>query len=124
MVPHNETMVLNVSSSLLPSLIQCTDNGLTYSVGEKIVRDCEEKCTCKEGGFIGDCRPLCISPYVRAGRGIHDPLCEEKLVIEEPCCALLVCAADSGMWVSHFRIFTILSRSISARFSLQSIGSM
>ncbi|XP_035734358.1 putative epidermal cell surface receptor isoform X4 [Vespa mandarinia] len=94
-VPHNET-VLNVSSSLLPSLIQCTDNGRTYSVGEKIVRDCEEKCTCKEGGFIGDCRPLCISPYVRAGRGIHDPLCEEKLVIEEPCCALLVCAADSA----------------------------
>ncbi|XP_046814595.1 putative epidermal cell surface receptor isoform X6 [Vespa crabro] len=94
-VPHNET-VLNVSSSLLPSLIQCTDNGRTYSVGEKIVRDCEEKCTCKEGGFIGDCRSLCISPYVRAGRGIHDPLCEEKLVIEEPCCALLVCAADSA----------------------------
>nr|XP_050853650.1 putative epidermal cell surface receptor isoform X2 [Vespula vulgaris] len=94
-VPHNET-VLNVSSSLLPSLIQCTDNGRTYSVGEKIVRDCEEKCTCKEGGFIGDCRPLCISPYVRAGRGIHDPLCEEKLVVEEPCCALLVCAADSA----------------------------
>ncbi|XP_015171957.1 PREDICTED: putative epidermal cell surface receptor isoform X3 [Polistes dominula] len=94
-VPHNETM-LNVSSSFLPNSIQCIDDGQTYSMGDKIIRDCEEKCTCKEGGFIGDCKPLCISPYVRAGRGIHDPLCEEKLITEEPCCAILICAADSA----------------------------
>ncbi|KAK2581716.1 hypothetical protein KPH14_002201 [Odynerus spinipes] len=95
-VPHNETTTMNISSPLLPNSIRCTDNGRSYAVGEKIVRDCEEKCKCEESGFIGDCRPLCASPYVRAGRGIHDPLCEEKLIAEEPCCALLVCAADSA----------------------------
>ncbi|KAI4477074.1 hypothetical protein M0804_013075 [Polistes exclamans] len=94
-LPHNETL-MNVSSSFLPNSIQCIDDGRTYSMGEKIVKDCEEKCICKEGGFIGDCKPLCVSPYVRAGRGIHDPLCEEKLITEEPCCAILICAADSA----------------------------
>ncbi|KZC06455.1 PREDICTED: putative epidermal cell surface receptor [Dufourea novaeangliae] len=91
---HNET-TMNISSTLLPAML-CVDGNRTYSLGEKIVRGCEEKCVCGEGGVAMDCKPLCSSPYVRANRGIEDPLCQEKLVNEEPCCAILVCAADSA----------------------------
>ncbi|XP_031845670.1 stranded at second isoform X2 [Nomia melanderi] len=93
--PHNETS-MNISSSLLPAVMVCVEGNQTYSMGEKIVRGCDEKCVCGEGGMVTDCKPLCSSPYVRANRGIEDPLCQEKLVSEEPCCAILVCAADSA----------------------------
>lgn len=92
---HNETAV-NITSTLLPTVNVCVEGNRTYTVGEKIVRGCEEKCVCGESGAATDCRPLCSSPYVRANRGIEDPLCQEKIVNEEPCCAILVCAADSG----------------------------
>lgn len=95
MAPHNET-ALNVSSTLLPAVTMCVQGNRTYAVGEKIVKGCEEKCVCGEDGTPNDCKPLCSSPYVRANRGTVDPLCQEKLVNEEPCCAILVCAADSG----------------------------
>ncbi|CAL7951133.1 unnamed protein product [Xylocopa violacea] len=92
---HNETAI-NISSSLLPAATMCLEGNRTYTMGEKIVRGCEEKCVCGEGGVVTDCKPLCSSPYVRANRGIEDPLCQEKVVNEEPCCAILVCAADSA----------------------------
>lgn len=92
---HNETSI-NISSSLLPKVSVCAYGNHTYSVGEKIVRDCEDRCVCLEGGVM-DCQPLCVPPYIRAGRGIEDPLCQEKLAVEEPCCALVLCAADSGI---------------------------
>ncbi|CAK9813290.1 Putative epidermal cell surface receptor [Anthophora quadrimaculata] len=93
--PHNET-TMNISSTLLPTVAVCVEGNRTYMAGEKIVRGCEEKCVCGEDGMAMDCKPLCSSPYVRANRGIEDPLCQEKLINEEPCCAILVCAADSG----------------------------
>ncbi|XP_054010514.1 putative epidermal cell surface receptor [Hylaeus anthracinus] len=93
--PRNESNV-NISSTLLPAVSMCVEENRTYSVGEKIIRGCEEKCVCGVGGVVMDCKPLCSSPYVRANRGIEDPLCQEKLVNEEPCCAILVCAADSA----------------------------
>ncbi|XP_076667213.1 stranded at second isoform X2 [Andrena cerasifolii] len=93
--PHNET-ALNISATLLPTVTMCVQGNRTYAVGEKIVKGCEEKCVCGEDGTATDCKPLCSSPYVRANRGIVDPLCQEKLVNEEPCCAILVCAADSA----------------------------
>ncbi|XP_026670875.1 putative epidermal cell surface receptor isoform X1 [Ceratina calcarata] len=86
---------MNVSSTLLP-VSMCMEGNRTYAVGEKIVKGCEEKCVCGEGGVVTDCKPLCSLPYVRANRGIQDPLCQEKIVNEEPCCAILVCAADSA----------------------------
>ncbi|KOX71016.1 Putative epidermal cell surface receptor [Melipona quadrifasciata] len=92
---HNETAV-NITSSLLPTTSMCVEGNRTYTVGEKIVRGCEERCVCGESGAATDCKPLCFSPYVRANRGIEDPLCQEKIVKEEPCCAILVCAADSA----------------------------
>ncbi|XP_076638492.1 stranded at second isoform X1 [Colletes latitarsis] len=93
--PRNETSI-NISSTLLPTVpAVCVEGNRTYSVGEKIIRGCEEKCVCGEGGVATDCKSVCSSPYVRANRAIEDPLCQEKLVTEEPCCAILVCAADS-----------------------------
>ena len=95
MASHNETVV-NISSTLLPIVDVCVEGNRTYTIGEKIVRNCEEKCVCGENGVAINCKALCSSPYIRANRGIEDPLCQEKLVKEEPCCAILVCAADSG----------------------------
>ncbi|XP_034177279.2 stranded at second isoform X2 [Osmia lignaria lignaria] len=92
---HNESAI-NISSTMLPMATVCMEGNHTYSIGEKILRGCDEKCICGEGGIVMDCKPLCSSPYVRANRGIEDPLCQEKLVTEEPCCAILVCAADSA----------------------------
>ncbi|XP_060826436.1 putative epidermal cell surface receptor [Bombus pascuorum] len=92
---HNETAI-NISSTLLPTVNVCVEGNRTYTIGEKIVRGCEEKCVCGENGVAVDCKPLCSSPYVRANRGIEDPLCQEKIVNEEACCAILVCAADSA----------------------------
>ncbi|XP_036142581.1 putative epidermal cell surface receptor [Monomorium pharaonis] len=91
--PHNKTAI-NISSTLLPKASVCTYDNRTYLIGEKIVRDCEEKCVCSKSG-ITDCQPLCISPYVRAGREFKDSLCQEKLVPEEPCCALILCSTNS-----------------------------
>lgn len=73
----------------------CIYENHTYSVGEKIIRDCKDKCICSENG-ITDCQPLCVFPYVRAGKHIEDPLCQEKLITEDSCCSLIVCATDSG----------------------------
>lgn len=92
---HNETAI-NISSTLLPTVNVCVEGNRTYTVGEKIVRGCEEKCVCGENGVAVDCKPLCSPPYVRANRGIEDPLCQEKIVNEEACCAILICAADSA----------------------------
>ncbi|XP_039312887.1 putative epidermal cell surface receptor isoform X2 [Solenopsis invicta] len=91
--PHNATAV-NISSTLLPKASVCIHEDHTYSVGEKVVRNCEEKCVCSESGII-DCQPLCVSPYIRAGRELKDSVCQEKLVPEEPCCALIFCPTDS-----------------------------
>lgn len=93
---HNETIV-NISSTLLPKVSVCIHENRTYFMGEKIVRNCEEKCVCSENG-ITDCQPLCVSPYVRASREIENPSCQRKVVPDEPCCALVLCAADSGMF--------------------------
>ncbi|XP_011703066.1 PREDICTED: uncharacterized protein LOC105459073 isoform X2 [Wasmannia auropunctata] len=101
--PHNET-AMNISSTLLPKASVCIHGNHTYLLGEKIIRDCEEKCVCSESG-ITDCQPLCVSPYVRSGKELKDHLCQEKLIAEEPCCALIVCpASDSGMSLHILRI--------------------
>ena len=81
---------------LFPKASICIHGNRTYSVGENIVRDCEEKCICSENGIM-NCQPLCIYPYVKAGRELKNHMCQEKLVAEEPCCALIFYPADLGM---------------------------
>ncbi|XP_015116127.1 putative epidermal cell surface receptor [Diachasma alloeum] len=72
--------------------ITCRDGNKMYGVGEKISRGCEEMCVCGGGGVVRDCKPRCVSPSFRAGRGTHDPLCEEHHVDADGCCATLICA--------------------------------
>ncbi|KAL6254939.1 hypothetical protein P5V15_014281 [Pogonomyrmex californicus] len=86
--PRNGTAI-NITSTLFPKT-SCIYRNRTYSVGEKIVEDCERKCICTESG-ITDCQPLCVSPYVRTSKEFKDPLCHEELITEEPCCARIVC---------------------------------
>ncbi|XP_011050906.1 PREDICTED: putative epidermal cell surface receptor isoform X3 [Acromyrmex echinatior] len=97
--PHNETAI-NISSTLFSKASICIHENRTYSVGENIVRDCEEKCICSENGIM-NCQPLCIYPYVKVGRELKDYRCQEKLVAEEPCCALIFCPADLDGIVSN-----------------------
>ncbi|XP_015598008.1 putative epidermal cell surface receptor isoform X2 [Cephus cinctus] len=94
-VAHNESNI-NVTSTLIPNVPMCIDGNHTYAIGEKIVRDCEEKCMCGEGGRIMNCEPLCISPLIRAGKVIDDPWCAAITMTEEPCCAIIVCAESSA----------------------------
>jgi len=101
--PYNETAI-NISSTLLPKTSVCIHGNHTYSVGEKVIRNCEEKCICSESE-ITNCQPLCISPYVKAGRELKDHLCQEKLVTEEPCCAFILCSTDSGMFLYILKIW-------------------
>ncbi|XP_018314342.1 uncharacterized protein [Mycetomoellerius zeteki] len=98
---HNETAT-NISSTLFPKASVCIHENRTYSVGENIVRDCEEKCICSESG-ITNCQPLCIYPYVKVGRELKDHLCQEKLVAEEPC-ALIFCPAGSGKFALVYKV--------------------
>lgn len=70
----------------------CVKGGLTYSNGEKIEDGCETVCTCMNGNM--ECSDRCVGPYFRRGKKIDDPLCTEKPV-EDPCCSILVCAADT-----------------------------
>ncbi|XP_018314632.1 putative epidermal cell surface receptor isoform X1 [Mycetomoellerius zeteki] len=100
---HNETTT-NISSTLFPKASVCIHENRTYSVGENIVRDCEEKCICSESG-ITNCQPLCIYPYVKVGRELKDHLCQEKLVAEEPCCALIFCPAGSDIESNETCVF-------------------
>ncbi|XP_011875167.1 PREDICTED: putative epidermal cell surface receptor [Vollenhovia emeryi] len=102
-VPHNKAAI-NISSTLLPKASVCIHGNRTYSAGEKVVRDCEEKCVCSESGVM-ECQPLCSHPYVRAGRQLKDPLCQEKLDAEEPCCALVLCPADSATEANEACVF-------------------
>ncbi|XP_018372866.1 PREDICTED: putative epidermal cell surface receptor isoform X1 [Trachymyrmex cornetzi] len=101
--PHNETAI-NISSMLFPKASICIHGNRTYSVGENIVRDCEEKCICSESG-ITNCQPLCIYPYVKVGRELKDHMCQEKLVAEEPCCALIFCPAGLAVESNETCVF-------------------
>lgn len=81
---------------LIYNITKCVDGNKTYGINEKIVRGCDEKCICGEDGKIRDCKPLCTTPYIRAGRDSQDPFCQEEKVDKDGCCAVLVCAHDSG----------------------------
>lgn len=69
----------------------CVEGNKTYSIGENIVRGCDEKCVCGENGKMKNCTPLCATPYVRAGRANNDPFCQEQKIDAEGCCAILLC---------------------------------
>ncbi|XP_011307744.1 putative epidermal cell surface receptor isoform X2 [Fopius arisanus] len=78
--------------TFVPPKSSCRDGTKTYGIGDKVPRGCEEMCVCGEGGVVQDCKPRCVSPSFRAGRGNQDPLCEEHHLDTDGCCATLVCA--------------------------------
>ncbi|XP_047033477.1 putative epidermal cell surface receptor isoform X1 [Helicoverpa zea] len=71
----------------------CKENEITYKIGERMDRGCEETCECIAGGIF-DCSPRCKHPYIRRGRRLNDPLCFESPVDE--CCSIIACATGSG----------------------------
>ncbi|CAH0678678.1 unnamed protein product, partial [Chilo suppressalis] len=71
----------------------CKENEITYKVGEKIDRGCEESCECMQGGLF-ECSPRCKHPYIRRGRRLNDPLCFESPLDE--CCSIIACATGNG----------------------------
>ncbi|XP_034938419.1 putative epidermal cell surface receptor isoform X2 [Chelonus insularis] len=88
---HNDTYT-EITPVILLSEHKCMENNKTYAVGDKIIRNCNEKCVCGQNGTIQNCEPLCIPPYVRASKGTQDPFCHEQKVSEDGCCAVVVCA--------------------------------
>ncbi|XP_063831692.1 putative epidermal cell surface receptor [Ostrinia nubilalis] len=71
----------------------CKENEVTYKIGERIDRGCEETCECSPGGTF-ECSPRCKHPYIRRGRRLNDPLCFESPVDE--CCSIIACATGNG----------------------------
>lgn len=71
----------------------CEKSGLTYENGEKLAKDCDSVCTCKNG--LMDCEERCAKPFFRKGKLIDDPLCSAKDT-DDPCCSIMVCAGDTG----------------------------
>ncbi|XP_031784352.1 putative epidermal cell surface receptor isoform X2 [Nasonia vitripennis] len=90
---HNGTAANVRMVNPLPTVSpMCVDGNKTYAVGEKIVRGCEEQCTCAEGGKIRECEPVCQSPFFRSDKKISDPYCFARNLPENPCCAIEVCS--------------------------------
>lgn len=71
----------------------CEKGGLTYENGEKLESGCDSICTCMNGKM--DCVDRCTGPFFKRGKRIEDPLCSAKDA-EDPCCSMLICAADTG----------------------------
>lgn len=42
-----------------------------------------------------NCVERCSTPYIRKGKVLDDPMCTETNV-DDPCCAILTCATDTG----------------------------
>lgn len=93
-----------MAPALATTETRCTHENETYLPGAEVRRNCEDLCVCGVDGNLANCRPLCTAPFFRAGRGIKDALCHEKLIPEEPCCATLICAEDSG--TRYFHLFS------------------
>ncbi|KAK0163695.1 hypothetical protein PV328_002401 [Microctonus aethiopoides] len=91
---HNDTNATIVPISIV-NISMCVEGNKTYSIGENIVRGCDEKCVCGENGKMKNCTPLCVTPYVRAGRANNDPFCQEQKIDAEGCCAILLCTDSS-----------------------------
>ncbi|XP_045528071.1 putative epidermal cell surface receptor isoform X1 [Pieris brassicae] len=83
-VPFNPLMAIDKSEEET-----CRENEITYKLGEKMDRGCDESCECASGGLF-ECSPRCKHPYIRRGRRLNDPLCFESPVDE--CCSIVACA--------------------------------
>ncbi|XP_050666015.1 putative epidermal cell surface receptor isoform X2 [Leptidea sinapis] len=83
--------LLNIDKS--EEVENCKENGVSYKMGEKMDRGCEETCECMPGGIF-ECSPRCKHPYILRGRRIIDPLCFESPVDE--CCSIMACSTSSG----------------------------
>ncbi|XP_013182860.2 putative epidermal cell surface receptor [Amyelois transitella] len=70
----------------------CKENDLTYKVGERVDRGCDDTCECVPGGIL-ECFPRCKHPYIRRGRRLNDPLCFESPV--DDCCSIIACATGN-----------------------------
>ncbi|XP_022116637.2 putative epidermal cell surface receptor isoform X2 [Pieris rapae] len=83
-VPFNPLMAIDKSEEET-----CKENEISYKLGEKMDRGCDESCECAPGGLF-ECSPRCKHPYIRRGRRLNDPLCFESPVDE--CCSIVACA--------------------------------
>ncbi|CAK1552323.1 unnamed protein product [Leptosia nina] len=83
--PFNPMMSIDKSDEIET----CKENEITYKLGEKMDRGCEETCECAPGGVF-ECSPRCKHPYIRRGRRLNDPLCFESPVDE--CCSIMACS--------------------------------
>lgn len=105
-------LLLKVYHQTLPQLFLvvgiCEKGGLTYENGEKLESGCDSVCTCMNGKM--DCAERCTGSFFKKGKRIEDPLCTAK-DSDDPCCSVLVCAADTGKYNVIFR-FKILKCSL------------
>ena len=63
----------------------------SYAVG-KFTLGCESQCECFSSG-ASECGERCKRPFRQAGQ-TRDPLCVEKIVDDEGCCAIVTCASE------------------------------
>ncbi|XP_073950661.1 stranded at second transmembrane protein isoform X2 [Choristoneura fumiferana] len=90
--PFHPILTVDRSDEVREEADLCRENEVSYKIGERIDRACEETCECIAGGIF-DCSPRCKHPYIRRGRRINDPLCFESPV--DQCCSIIACATDS-----------------------------
>ncbi|XP_039757749.1 putative epidermal cell surface receptor isoform X2 [Pararge aegeria] len=87
--PFNPLLTIDKSEEIET----CKENEVTYKIGERVDRGCEETCECSSGGIF-ECSPRCKQPFIRRGRRLNDPLCFESPVDE--CCSIIACATGNG----------------------------
>lgn len=83
------------------SMIKCSEDSKTYSVGERFNKGCNESCECGKNGKV-ICEERCKLPLQRKGLTKKDEFCQE-LPTEDECCAIVQCTQDTGnsSWSPH-----------------------
>lgn len=54
---------------------------------------CDSVCTCLNGKM--ECGERCTGVFIEKGKKIEDPLCTTRPAEDDPCCSVMVCAADT-----------------------------
>lgn len=78
---------------------------MTYENGERLENGCDSVCVCRNGRM--ECGERCIGTFFKKGKKVEDPLCRAKDT-DDPCCSVMICAADTGEGKFIFKIFFLL----------------